>query len=189
MNRVAIPMDDTDDLPRAHAGYRLLESLGRDADKDWRETIKKYVDAALPHYPELAGRTITVGRLNPDDKAVATADWYNDFIQFKTDNIPPIDTVFHELAHLAIWKRHQEGEDVPHTSEPFCSLTAISRIPPRWIQRSDISYIGTPQIPTEEWPGVCERALEYRERHHNYIAKAKEWLKVKDEQPRTLWEM
>lgn len=190
VDKVQIPMDPQADLPRGQAAYRFLEPLRGEADDRWMNRVREYLNAALPNYPELVGKTITVGRMDPDHpKAHAQADHWNDMVVFQVEQVPPVDTVFHELTHLAIYELDAQGEDVPVTSEPYCSILSTSRISGEWIQRDDIAYLGTPTIPKREWPGVCERALEYRERHRDYIAKCKEWLKVEDEQPRTLWEM
>ena len=40
---------------------------------------------------------------------------------------------------------------------------------PEVIDESRIPYLGKPSVPREEWPGICRRALEYREDHRDYI--------------------
>lgn len=193
--RVEIPLEEHTDgeLIAGHAGYRLLESVGRETDEQWREDTKRILHKALPYFPELAGRTITVGVLDPDHpRFEAQADWWNDLVTFTPEYRPWVDTVFHELAHLAIWIQYQDGKDVPRTSEPYTSLLAISRMPPDWIERSDIAYLGTPQIPSADWPETCEVALAYRAANgpgSHYVKEAKRLLAVEDEQDRNTGEL
>jgi hypothetical protein len=33
-------------------------------------------------------------------------------------------------------------------------------------------------VPKDEWPEICQRALDYRDNHRNYIQKCTEWLKI-----------
>jgi len=40
--------------------------------------------------------------------------------------------------------------------------------------------LGEPTVPKEEWPEICERALEYRENNHDYIQQCKRWLGIID---------
>ena len=58
---------------------------------------------------------------------------------------------------------------MPLTSEEFCSIFAMSRMPPELIDENRIPYLGIPKIPIEYVPVLCKKALEYREKHRDYI--------------------
>ncbi|QCC60744.1 hypothetical protein NP511_02030 [Natrinema thermotolerans] len=164
--------------------YRVLETFDGRADEDVREDIREKTEVALKDYPELAGKTVTIGRIDPDEDANAQAFFYNLLTAYHTDRFASLQTVYHELAHLAIFVQHEQGEDVPLSSEEYCSIVAVSRMPVRYLEhdnREDISYLGTPTVPKAEWPEICQRALEYREengRNSHYIQRCKEWLEV-----------
>jgi hypothetical protein len=160
--------------------YRILDSVQNDMAEHEVATLKKSLERALKKYPELNDVTVTVGKKRKEDRWYAEADWTNDIIFLPTHELCYYQTICHELSHLAINKLDQRGEDVPLTSEEFCSIFTVARMTEHELGRGDISYIGTPNVPKEEWPEICQRALEYRENHRNYIQKAKEWLKIND---------
>ena len=72
------------------------------------------------------------------------------------------------------------GEDVPTSSEEYCSIYATTKIDPEQIERDEVMYLGEPTVPKEEWPEICERAPEYRENNHDYIQQCKRWLGIID---------
>lgn len=158
--------------------YRVLGSVERDLPEKELSNLKRRLQHALYQYPELDSITVTVGKKREEDEWFAEADWTNDIILLPTHTTCPYVTICHELSHLAIKKHKERGEDVPITSEEFCSIFTIARMKPERIDRSDISYLGKPEVPKDEWPEICQRALEYREDHRNYIQQCKEWLEI-----------
>ena len=149
----------------------LLKSMDNHIDKN---VVKERIEIALKYFPELADETIYVGILSKD-YVNGCADSLNRIIKFPVNEIPSFVTVFHELAHLAIQKRVEQGERLPLTSEEFCSIFAMSRMPPELIDENRIPYLGIPKIPMEYVPALCKKALEYREKHRDYIR----WLREK----------
>lgn len=174
-----------DSLPPAT--FRVLDSVNRRLDPDAMDDLVARVSQALHHFDALTGETVTVAcRWNPDGdhnrfNPYAEADPVNRLIRIPTHERCSNVTIFHELAHLAIHIEVEEGADLPHTSEEFCSLYAIARQPADLIDEGRIPYFGNPEPPREEWPSICQRALEYREEHHAYIKQAEEWLGVSDD--------
>ncbi len=164
--------------------YRVLETFDDHADDDLQRDVRYKTQLALEHYPELAGKTVTIGRIDPDKDNAAQAFFHNLLAVYHTDRLPSIQTVYHECAHLAIFVQHEQGEDVPLQSEEYCSIVAVSRMPVRHLEhdtRTDISYLGEPGVPKAEWPGICEDALEYRDergRNSHYIKRCQEWLGI-----------
>jgi len=163
--------------------YRVLETFDEAAD-EWREPIRDDIRAkmkrALTDFPELAHRAVTVGRMDPDADAAGRARFWNLMVLFPVDRVTSFTTVYHELAHLAIHIRNERGEDVPITSEEFCGIFGVARMPTELIDEDRVPYLGEPSVPKEEWPEICERALEYREDHHDYIKQCEKWLGVSD---------
>lgn len=166
----------------ALGSYRLLETFSGPAaevDEKIVEDVRRKMRRALQDFPELANKTVTVGRMDPDEDALGQARFWNLMVLFPVDRFTYFQTVYHELAHLAIHVRNQRGEDVPITSEEFCSLFAIARMPVDRIDEDRIAYFGEPSAPKEEWPEICQRALDYRDEngaHSHYIQRANEWL-------------
>lgn len=160
--------------------YRILGSVERGLADEHLPTLKQRISHALNQYPELAEYTITVGKKREEDKWYAEADWTNDIIYLPTHELCPYVTISHELSHLAIKNLKEDDQDVPVTSEEFCSIFTIARMKHENIDRSDISYLGKPTVPKEKWPEICQRALDYREDNRNYIQKCKQWLGIID---------
>lgn len=158
--------------------YRVLDTVDEAADSETAEWIRHTVGRAKQDFPELHGTVVTVGRIPDSDFAYARAFVTNNIIMLPADHRTPWDTVYHELGHLAIQHLAADGDDVPTTSEEFCSLFSVARMPVERIERSDIDYLGEPSVPKAEWPDICERALAYREEHHDYIQQAKRWLGI-----------
>lgn len=160
------------------AGWRILEHYGGLADEDVLESVKKRMPVALRDFPALAHETVNVGILYENRDADATAFGYNRLICLPPNSPTTNVTLWHELGHVAIRVRYENGEDVAKTSEEFCSIYSVARMPPEAIDENKIPYIGEPSVPREEWPGICKRALEYRTDHHDYIQQCKAWLGV-----------
>lgn len=159
--------------------YRLLEVVEEQYSDEYLDDLRRRLQTALSDFPELNSRTVTVALADPDDgRFEARADWHNDLIFLPTDSYCSNLTLWHELAHLAINQLDERGADVPPTSEEFCSIFAVARMRPDQIDRDRIAYLGYPDEPPDRWPELCQRALEYREDHHNYIQQCKDWLKV-----------
>lgn len=163
---------------RGLGAYRVIGSVERDLDEDELSNLKKRLGYALEHFPELNGRTVTVAKKPEDHSWYAEADLNNDIIHLPTHEPCPYITICHELSHLAIKRLDDRGRDVPPSSEEFCSIFGVARMPPDRIDRSRIAYLGYPDVPRQQWPTICRRALDYREQHRNYIQKAQEWLRT-----------
>ena len=191
--RVSIPNERDGNDVVGVGSYRILETFAGPADESDEpilEDIRRKLNRALQDYPELAGKTVTVGRIDPNeaDDVNGRAQFWNQMILFPVSRPTSWRTVYHELAHLAIHVRNQRGEDVPHTSEPYCSIVGISRMPVDLIDGDRISYLGYPDVPREEWPEICERALEYREErgpNSHYIQQCCDWLEIDERESRT----
>ena len=167
------------------ATFRVLETFDEVATGAWeplRCDIRGKVYRALQDYPELAGRTVTVGRLDPDRDDLSGQAWpHNDLIMFHADRPTSFQAVYHELGHLAIHALDRRGEDVPPTSEEFCSIFSVARMPPHLVNRDTIAYIGEPSVPSHEWPDICRRALGYRDENgagSHYVKRCRGWLGV-----------
>lgn len=158
------------------AGWRILEHFGGLADEDVLESIKKRMSVALRDFPALAHETVNVGVLYENTDASAQAFGYNRLICLPPDEPTTNMTLWHELGHVAIRARYEDNQDVSKTSEEFCSIYSVARMPPDAIDEDRIPYIGEPSVPREEWAGICRRALEYRTDHRNYIQKCQDWL-------------
>lgn len=165
--------------PRARATLRVLESYERAVTlEDVLESELQRVRQALDHFPELAAETVNLGLLHEKASAIAKAYSHNRLVCFRPNERTSNVTIYHELGHLAIRVRYERDEDVPRTSEEFCSLFAMARMPADHIDYAEIPYIGEPSAPRDEWPAIAQRALDYREERRNYIQKAKEWYDV-----------
>lgn len=163
--------------------YRVLGSVEKRLTEDELTDFKRRLGTALRYFDRLNGETVTVAcRKDPDREEhsrwnpYASADPVNRLIRIPTHERCTNVTIFHELAHLAIEIADEEGADVPTTSEEYCSLYAIARQPPELIDEHRIPYLGHPDHPKEDWPRICQKALDYRENHHAYIKKARQWL-------------
>ena len=154
----------------------LLRSMDRHIEKD---TVRLMVEMALKHFPELEDETIYVGILREKDEADGRANTHNRIIMFPTDKVPTFVTVFHELMHLAIEKVNENGGKLPRTEE-FCSIAAMARMPPELVDEDAIPYIGAPKIPipTNLYPELCRRALEYRKHRRDYVRWLRERLGI-----------
>jgi hypothetical protein len=176
--RVAIDYDRDGREVRGLAAWRVLEHFGGQADEEVLESIKQRVPVALKDFSALAHETINVGMLYENADAQAQAFGYNRLICLPPGEHTTNITLWHELGHVAIRVRHENGEDVAKTSEEFCSIYSVARMPPEVIDEDRIPYLGNPGVPREEWPNICQRALEYREENHDYIKQCKEWLEI-----------
>lgn len=178
-----------DDVPIDPApSYVLLESFTAYVEREFGSPlsdVRDWLKTALQHYPELAGETVYVGITHEDityhGEPHGMADPYNRIIYLNNGCMAEgYQTLFHELMHLLIRKEVEDGKDRPLTSEEYCSIRTIARMESGLLYRDDISYLGEPTVPKDEWPAICQRALEYRETHRNYIQKCKEWLGIND---------
>lgn len=181
LEKVGISKNRDGGLPIGLGSYRILETFaGADEMTDDRlEDIRRKHKAALQDFPELAHKTVTIGRLDPDEDPAGRARFWNNLVLYPVDRRTSMVTVYHELAHLAIHELSQDGENVPLTSEEFCGIFGVSRMPAKHIDEPRIPYLGEPEKPREEWPGICQQALEYREENganSHYIKKCREWL-------------
>lgn len=158
--------------------YRVIESVERDLDDGELATLKRRIQSSLRYFPELNETTVTIAKKPEAHRWYAEADSDNDIVFLPTHELCSRTVICHELAHLVIYKLDDAGADVPVTSEEFCSIFAIARMAPEDIDADWISYLGEPSVPREEWPGICRRALEYREDHHNYIQQCQGWLEI-----------
>lgn len=161
------------------ASFRILETAGDEFTEAYLDDLRRRLQVALQDFPELTGHTVSVGLADPDDgRFIARADWLNNLIFIPMDEYCSNLTLWHELGHLAIHQLDERGADVPPTSEEFCSIFSVARMDPEHLDRDRIAYLGYPDEPRGQWPGVCRSALSYREKNRNYIQKCKEWLDV-----------
>lgn len=161
------------------AEINVLDSVRESATE--RNGLRDRLESALEAFPELRDRTVTVGIVKPGKEYVrnrpnAHADPYNSVIYVRSETATSNVTLYHELGHLAIFRLGWAGEDVPKTSEEFCTIFSAARMPPAAIDEDRLPYLGQPSIRQERWPYVCLQALRYRENNHNYIQRCQEWL-------------
>lgn len=167
---------------RPRASYRMLDALRDKMSHEAARDLGKRVSEATRAFPELADQTITIARVKPNKEywndPIAVADPYNRIVYFQSDQYTSNMTIYHELGHLAIRVGNENGADYPLTSEPFCSIFSVSRMPPKAVDEQRIPYLGKSPKGTEQFPAICRRALEYRENNRNYIQQCKEWLEI-----------
>lgn len=175
-NRVAIAHEPNGDRVTGMAAWRVLEAFGGQADQEILDSVTKRLPIALKSFPKLAHETINVGVLHEDADANARAFGYNRLICLPPDRNTSNVTLWHELGHVAIRVRREGGSNIPKSSEEFCSIFSVARMPPRAIDQGTIPYIGDPSEPRETWPMHCQRALEYRHNSHDYIQQCRRWL-------------
>lgn len=176
--RVAIDYERDGQEVRGLAAWRILEHFGGQAHDDVLDSVKKRLPVALRDFPALAHETINVGILYENADAQAQAFGYNRLICLPPDEHTTNVTLWHELGHVAIRVRHENGEDVAKTSEKFCSIYSVARMPGEVIDEDRVPYLGEPSAPREDWPDICQRALEYRKDNQDYIQQCKEWLGI-----------
>ena len=171
----------------AQPSHHLLPSVKEliTENLEWDTSdIQQQLNEVFTHFPSLAGETIYVGvthsEISYHGKPFAMADPYNRIIYMSDKSLLEYQTLFHELTHIKIHLENETGADHPITSEPYCSILAVSKMPADMVYRDHIAYLGEPEVPNEKYPKICQRALEYREDHRNYIQKAKEWLGIND---------
>lgn len=168
--------------------YVLMESFEAYVENEFGsslEEVKRWLRTGLEQFPELAEDTVYVGITHEEityhGEPHAMADPYNNIIYLNRGCMAEgYQTLCHELMHLLIYKEDENGKNRPKTSEEYCSIRTIAKMESSMLYRDDISYLGEPEVPKDEWPGICQDALDYREDHRNYIQKAKEWLKIND---------
>jgi len=179
--RVAIEHPADDDFVTGFGAFRVLEPFGAAATDDILDSVRKRVGRAMRDFPALAHETVNVGVLYENADAQAQAFGYNRLICLPPTKPTTNVTLWHELGHVAIRVRHEDGEDVSKTSEEFCSIYSVARMAPEVIDEDRIPYLGQPSAPREEWPTLCRQALQYREENganSHYIKRCKELLGV-----------
>lgn len=146
------------------------------------ELLENAFGNARQFWPELDGETVYVGVLHEDASAKARAHPHTRVVLVPTDTTTTLVTIHHELAHLAIRKRREGGEDLPKTSEEFCSILAVARMPSMHHDEHRVPYLGEPadSVPVADYTKICARALYYREHSRDYIQQCKRWLGTKD---------
>lgn len=164
---------------------RVLESVRDRLDEAAVEDLTKRLARAYGYFSHLWGKTVTVGVVEEhheswDDPAACVGP--RNYVVFVTTEYRLSNrTLFHELAHLEIHARKRAGHDVPTSSEEFCDVYAIARMPPELVDTEKLAYLGKPTEPPANWPDICRRALAYREEHganSHYIQRCREWLGV-----------
>lgn len=181
LNRASIPYERNGDLVTGFAGWRILEAFGAKAKPGVLSAVRRQLPVALADFPALAGETINVGLLHENADALGKAFGYNRLICLPPDEYTTNVTLWHELGHVAIRVRYEDAEDVSKTSEEFCSIYSMARMPVSGIDEDRIPYLGEPSVPKEEWPDICQQALDYREdrgANSHYIQKCKELLEI-----------
>ena len=168
--------------------YRILDSVERRLSDAWLQDLKRRLYQAIQYFPELDSATVTVGvNQDPENRdydrwnPYASAESVNFIIRIPTHEEVSNVTLFHELAHLAIHVLDVHDEDVPASSEEFCSIFAIARQPVQLIDEDRIPYLGSPRAPYCDWLAICRDALAYRDErgaNSHYIQYCRERLEV-----------
>jgi hypothetical protein len=131
---------------------------------------------ARTDFPALADETVTLARDDPaKDRNAASWAWGR-LIFVPDDRRLSNVTLYHELGHLAIRVRVERGEDLPQTSERFCSIFAMARMPSDRVDEDRIPYLGAGEVSRGLYPRICRAALGYREHNHDYIKQCRWWL-------------
>jgi len=165
--------------PTAH--YRILDPLRDRLGHEAAQELGKRTYDALQAFTALQGETVTIGWLHPKTKDTVNGRAYSQNRMFclPADEYTTNITLYHELGHIAIWIRDAEmDEDHPTTSEEYCSIYSVAQMPPKAVDEQRIPYLGKSPLDTERFPKICQRALEYRENHRNYIQQCREWLEI-----------
>jgi len=128
------PRDERVQNPDETPDYHILDSMIRKTNERRLRAFKQRFEKVLPFFPEI-DETITVAATHDGVSPVAVgepnamADPYNRIIYLNEDSCLEYITLFHELSHIAIQIRRNNGEDHPNTSEEYCSIFAVSRMP------------------------------------------------------------
>lgn len=165
-----------------YASYRILRTYADKLSEKDLDIVREQLPPALRSFPALNGHTVSVGRIPPSVELrgdpVARARPWNHLIELPIDGPPSNMTLWHELAHLAIYQRYRDGDDsVSRTSEEYTSLYAVARMEPDQIFSDRIPYFGEPDAPADEWPRIATDALWYRAergKHSRYLDRARE---------------
>lgn len=182
------PGDDTETrgTPGADAGmldpqalgtgtYRVLDSVeafyAHDLD-DFTTRLRN----ALRSFPELSDETITVARDKPTEDRNAGAWPWSRIVFIPDDQRVSNVTIYHELGHIAIQIRAERGEGLPTTSEEFCSIFSMARMPTARVDEARVPYLDSGDVSRGLYPKICETALLYREYRHDYIKQCERWL-------------
>lgn len=168
--------------------YRVLDAVEAYYTHDLDDFTNR-LGNALTDFPELSGTTVTVARDNPTDDRSAGAWPWSGIIFIPEDSRVSNVTIYHELGHLAIQTRIEDGEDLPKTSEEFCSIFSMARMPTGRVDESVVPYLGQSEVSKGLHPKICETALKYREKRRNYIQRCREWLNGEWAGPETIAEV
>jgi len=168
------------------ASYVLFESFEEYVESEMDRSlsdIRTWLKTGFNQVPELAGETIYVGITHEDityhGEPHGMADPYNRIVYLNNSCMAEgYQTLCHELMHILIRKEVEQGKDRPITSEEYCSIRTIAQMDADLLYRDGIAYLGVPDAPKDDWPEICQRALDYRENHRNYIQKCTEWLEI-----------
>lgn len=137
----------------------MIDSVREGTSDELCADYERRIYDAIASFPELNTTTVTGGVCPESWDANARADTHNDIIFLPVHERVSTPTIYHDLAHLAITQLDEQGEDVPTSSEEFCSIFAVTRMDPEDLE-GDVKtpYIGTPGVDISHWPGACRRA-------------------------------
>lgn len=155
--------------------FRVLDTVEEYYAYDL-DDVKYRLSNALRDFPELANETVTVARDDPKDDRKAGAWPWSRIIFIPDDQRISNVTLYHELGHLAIQIRAMDGQDVPVTSEEFCSIFSMARMPTARVDEDRIPYLDESEVSRGLHPKICKTALQYREKRRNYIQQCNAWL-------------
>lgn len=178
-HRVGIDLPDDHDALRAGSAYRLLEAYAHHAEEDIYEDTRARVSIAMQKFPEFASETISIAAREPWDDKLGRANMRNRIVYLPTEHASTFVTVFHELAHLAIQIRDEQGKDVAPSSERYTGLFGVARMPSERVDECRIPYFGDGSdyaVEGEALPRVAAHALAYRQNNHDYHQQALRWL-------------
>lgn len=140
------------------------------------DALARRVGRARASFPALADTEIVVTRADPDDDRKGRAFPAGRVVALPANTEPTNVTIYHELGHIAIAVRAECGEDLPTTSEEFCAIWSMAKMPAGAVDERRVPYLTTPVVGKEMLPEICRQALRYREDHHDYVQQCNRWL-------------
>jgi len=155
--------------------YRVLDTVEEYYAHDLDDFTTR-LRTALRQFPELAGDTVTVARDAPNEDRNAGAWPWSRIVFIPDDKRVSNVTIYHELGHIAIQCRVERGADLPTTSERFCSIFSMARMPTVRVDEARIPYLDSGDVSRGLYPIICQTALRYREHRHDYIKQCERWL-------------
>ena len=134
--------------------------------------VKQRVEDSVRYFPEID--LVYVGMIDKKRKSMGICYGEMNLIALADSYAPTYCTIFHELFHIVQWQDKTLSQ-----TEAFCSIAAMSRMPPELVDEDYISYVGYGTVSPTEFPRICRHALAIPKRH-NYIAYTKKAIAPPD---------